>query len=386
MKNTIIYLLLVVFAIACKVDNKSSASLFEDQINDYLKKFPYQDTYNYLKLYTGGDPSKINTWIIGEEPVLIKAGEDRIVRMNNDTYYKVAFLDMSLGPVILASNNPGDSRFYSFQLMDDHNTNFENIYSPGGIYTLYFEQKPAGADGTVIESPSQIAVVIVRVEVKDKNNEADIAEAKKIFNGITLNGPQISGFPQLDLLSEFSDTVITEANRRIDSVAQNTLVSKLMAGKNMVPHQVSYLNLAAGTKFAWGGPVPTHSSYQGIFNDANGATLIGSKGTYTLTTEEPPVAAFWSMTIYDTERGGFLHPNEGDNYHINNTTAVKNQNGTITFTFKQSCEGNIKNCLEVPAGQFDLSIRYYLPDDKIINGEWQFPRPELIKREDINDQ
>lgn len=366
-------------ATACAIKEKNSTAEFEDQVNDYLKKFPHQDTYNYMKLYTAGDPSKLNTWVIGEEPVLIKAGEDRIVRMNNDTFYKVAFFDMSNGPVILGSANPSNARFNSFQFMDDRNTNFSNIYNPGGTYTLFYKQKPDRLKGEAIESPSSIGVVIVRVEVKDKRDRQDIAAAKKVFNGITIYGPTITKFPQLDLLSTFSEKVVAEANRRIDVVAQNTHVSKLVAGKNQVPHEVSYLYLAAGTKYAWGGPVPSHSTYEGIFIDAGGATLMGRNGIYSVTTEEPPVAAFWSVTVYDTERGGFFHPNDVDNYHINNTTAVKNGDGTVTFTFKQSCDAGDINCLEVPAGQFDLSLRYYLPEDVIISGEWKFPRPELIR-------
>ena len=106
----------------------------------------------------------------------------------------------------------------------------------------------------------------------------------------------------------------------------------------------------------------------------NGVELRGSNGTYTVTTEEPPVDAFWSITVYDTDRGGFLHPNDDDRYHINNTAAIRNDDGTVTFTFKQNCEASDRNCLEVPAGRFDLVPRYYLPHEEIITGEWTFPK------------
>ncbi len=35
------------------------------------------------------------------------------------------------------------------------------------------------------------------------------------------------------------------------------------------------------------------------------------------------------------------------------------------------------NCLEVPAGEFDLVTRYYLSEEEIIRGEWKFPLPIL---------
>ncbi len=31
------------------------------------------------------------------------------------------------------------------------------------------------------------------------------------------------------------------------------------------------------------------------------------------------------------------------------------------------------NCLEVPAGRFDVTARYYLPEEPIISGEWKMP-------------
>ena len=126
-----------------------------------------------------------------------------------------------------------------------------------------------------------------------------------------------------------------------------------------------------------GGPDTSHSSYETIFFDINGNEMIGSKGTYTVTTEEPPVDAFWSLTVYDTDRGGFLHPNKHDQYHINNTNAVMNEDGTVTFIFKQSCLESDKNCLEVPAGRFDIAARYYLPHEEIRSGEWTLPKIEL---------
>lgn len=140
---------------------------------------------------------------------------------------------------------------------------------------------------------------------------------------------------------------------------------------------VRYVDLAAGTKGGWGGPHPSHSAYSGSYTDVDGNTLDGSKGTYLLTTDEPDVDAFWSVTIYDTKRGGYFHPNKHNLYHINGTTAVKNADGTVTFTFKQQCTDQDINCLEVPDNEFDIACRYYLPSDEIIAGKWEIPKPEL---------
>ena len=352
---------------------------FENSVTDFIKKFPYQDTYNYVMTYTGGDAAKFNTWVLGVEPALVKAGEDKVVRMNNDTYYKMAFFLLGDGPVILESSNSSTKRFSSFQLMDDRNVNFKNVIHPDGKYTLYYGNKPDNIEGETIESPSSLALVIVRVEVKDKSDAEDVADAKNIFNGMIVKGPVIKVMPKIDLLSSFDKEVETEAYKRIDKVAENTDFSKLIAGPGDVPGKVSYIQLAAGTKGGWGGPVTSHSAYELIYFDTNDKEMHGSKGTYTITTEQPPVDAFWSVTAYDTGRGGYFHPNSDDRYHINNTSALKNDDGTFTFTFKQKCIKEDLNCLEVPAGRFDYTVRYYLPGAAIRDGSWRMPKAVLQK-------
>jgi hypothetical protein len=351
---------------------------FEEQIAEYIQRFPYQDTYKYMMAYTGGDASKLNTWVIGSEPALIKAGEDLVVRTNNDTFYKSAIFDLSEGPAVLASSAPSEDRFSSFQLMDDRNANYRNVIHPSGTYTLYYGEQPAELEGEGIEVPSRISLVIVRVEVKDMNDTDDVAAAERVFNGITVDGPTVDRLPEVDLLSEFDESVSTEALRRLDEAFANMPFTQTIVGPGQEPgRDVPYLNHSAGTKGGWGGPHPSHSAYDVVFVDVAGETLVGANGTYTITTEAPPVRAFWSITVYDTGRGGFLHPNKDDRYHINNTTAVENTDGTFTFTFKQTCEEGDLNCLAVPAGPFDLAMRYYLPSDDIIRGSWTMPRPQL---------
>jgi hypothetical protein len=97
-----------------------------------------------------------------------------------------------------------------------------------------------------------------------------------------------------------------------------------------------------------------------------------------LVTEAPKVNSFWSITTYDSTTGRF-HPNDDDRYHINDTTAVRNEDGTFTFRFKVECEDGDQNCLEVPAGPFDVTARYYLPEPEIRNGEWTMPKPVLME-------
>jgi hypothetical protein len=161
----------------------------------------------------------------------------------------------------------------------------------------------------------------------------------------------------------------------MDETARSVPFSKMIVGPGQEPgRDVPHLYHSAGTKVGWGGPATSHSAYDSMFTDASGETLEGSKGEYVLVTEAPPVNAFWSVTVYDSTTGR-LHPNDDDRYHINNTTAVKNEDGTYTFRFRVTCEEGDVNCLEVPAGPFDVAARYYLPEPEIMSGEWTMPKP-----------
>lgn len=351
----------------------------DDAVAEYLKRVPYQESFDYMMQQTGGDPAKLNTWAAGIEPVIPKAGEDVVVRMNNDTFYKQAYANLSEGPVVLTSENSDPDRFSSFQLMDDRNVNFRNIIRPVGSYVLYFGQRPESAEGELIEAPSELVPVIVRVEVKNPHDQDDVAKAEAVHRGIGISGPDIASIEPLDLLSEFDEKAVKAAKAQMEGVIKTVPFREMVAGPGDVPDKVSHLLLAASAKHGWGGPVPSHSAYEAFFSDANGDTLVGAEGPYTLTTEEPPVGAFWSVTVYDTSTGRFFD-NPDDRYHINNTMAGKNDDGTVTFLFKTQCAETDVNCLFVPEGAFDIAARYYLPDETIQTGKWTMPKPEKVKK------
>jgi hypothetical protein len=146
--------------------NSASNDDFEKQVEDYIQKFPYQDTFDYAMRLSGGDSEKLNQWGQASRD-LLKAGEDKIVRVNNDTLYKTAFVYLGEGPVVLRSDSPSKERFSSFQLQDDRNANYRNIIGPAGSYTLYHGEKPETITGEAVEVPSLLSAVVTRIEVKD---------------------------------------------------------------------------------------------------------------------------------------------------------------------------------------------------------------------------
>jgi len=356
---------------------QSVGAAFESRVEEYLRLFPYQETYKYLLLQTGGDPGRLNNWI-NPSRNLLKAGEDVVVRSNNDTLYKAAWIYLGDGPVVIRSVSPSRDRFNAIQLQDERNANYRNVIFPDGSYTLYHGEPPAAIEGETIEVPSALSLVLARIEVKDKTDAQDLDAARAVFDGLTIEGPTVRELPEVDLLSGFEDGVVQEAERRMRDTIRNVPYRQMIVGPGQEPgRDVSLLYHATGTKEGWGGPAPSHSSYETTFVDADGEALDGSKGVYVLVTQPPPVNGFWSITVYDATTSRF-HPNKYDRYHFNNTTALQDDDGRYTFRFKTSCEDVDENCLEVPNGPFDVAARYYLPAPAIVSGDWTMPRPTKV--------
>jgi hypothetical protein len=88
-----------------------------------------------------------------------------------------------------------------------------------------------------------------------------------------------------------------------------------------------------------------------------------------------PVKGFWSISIYNSE--GFYEPNELNAYTVNNLTADKGADGSVTVQFG-GCDGKIANCLPTPEG-WNYMVRLYRPEAQILDGSWEFPDAEEVK-------
>jgi hypothetical protein len=90
---------------------------------------------------------------------------------------------------------------------------------------------------------------------------------------------------------------------------------------------------------------------------------------------EPPVDAFWSMTIYGTDYN-FI-PNHINRYSIGDRTrgVKKNADGGTTFYFQNESPGPEKESNWLPTGSeaWFTILRMYIPHPAVINAEWKCP-------------
>ena len=267
---------------------------------------------------TGGDPARVNGWCC-ESDHLTRAGEDVVVRMANDVLYVGGYADSRVAPTVLRIANPKKDRFVSIMVQDQRDFNVASIVDADGVYALVKEGQPAPAGAEPISVTDDFHLVVVRVEVR---NEADLPAALAVYRTAAIEGAPGGPLPRSGLLARYRPEVQARALEMMQYWSK-TAIGWLFGRPDERGLRVSDLDRATGIHYFEGGPLPEHSTYATFFTDASGETLRGGNGTYVLTTAPPPVDAFWSVTAYDTDRGGYFHPNPLNRYHVNTAPPLR---------------------------------------------------------------
>jgi hypothetical protein len=124
---------------------------------------------------------------------------------------------------------------------------------------------------------------------------------------------------------------------------------------------IQHLVSAAAT---WGGNPRRDAVYLTVTPARN-----DGKTVYRLDVPNVPVDAFWSISVYNAE--GYFQKNDLDAYSLNNLTARRGRDGSVTVQFG-GCDGKIPNCLPIMDG-WNYTVRLYRPRSRILDGTWKFP-------------
>jgi hypothetical protein len=128
------------------------------------------------------------------------------------------------------------------------------------------------------------------------------------------------------------------------------------------------------------GGIVAHDPAEGVylvnFTDHNGEKLSG-ESRYTMRVapgQEPPVDAFWSLTMYADYN---LVPNPLNRYAIGDRTKglQRDADGGLTLYIQHTSPGKGKesNWLPAPEGSFFLILRMYQPHREVIEAQWAAP-------------
>jgi len=137
-----------------------------------------------------------------------------------------------------------------------------------------------------------------------------------------------------------------------------------------------YLKRAIVAQQGLGANVPEDAIYPLNLGDEAGRPLDGAN-KYTLhfnKGDTPPVYAFWSVTLYDSE--GFQVPNALNRFAISSWMPFHyNADGSLDLYFQNESPGPDKevNWLPGPKGPFNLCLRLYAPKSDALTGKWNPP-------------
>jgi hypothetical protein len=138
-----------------------------------------------------------------------------------------------------------------------------------------------------------------------------------------------------------------------------------------------YLKRAIIAQLGLGANLPEDAIYPLNLGDEAGKPLNGAESQYTIHFGKenlPPVDAFWSITLYDSE--GFQVANVLNRFAVSSWMPFKfNADGSLDLYFQNENPGQDKgaNWLPAPKAPFNLTMRLYAPKSAALTGKWSPP-------------
>jgi hypothetical protein len=282
------------------------------------------------------DAGGVNRFFHNREPAAID--RQTVIRMNRDTLYSFAVVDMSAGATLTVPD-AGD-RYLSVMIVNEHHY-INRVFHATGTYDL-----------TVEEFSSPYAVVAARTLV-DPRDPADLAAVAAVQDQLGISAASDRAF---ELPSYETGSLDRTRSALLALAAEQTSFERSFGRKE----EVDPVHHLIGTAAGWGGLPDAEATYVGVSPNL-------PIGEYELTvTDDVPVDGFWSISVYNAE--GFFEPNEQGAYSVNNITAARNDDGNVTIRFG----GSGDNSIPVTEG-WNYLVRLYRPRPEILSGAWSFP-------------
>jgi hypothetical protein len=142
----------------------------------------------------------------------------------------------------------------------------------------------------------------------------------------------------------------------------------------MPDRHASYLARALAARGGLWGNHGYEAAYPMTYTDADGDQLDG-RNHYTLTfAEDPPVDAFWSITMYDLP-DFYLVANPIGRYSIGDRTPGLRRapDGSLTIVIQHEQPADTSNWLPAPAAPFRPVMRLYQPQAAVLDGSYKIP-------------
>jgi hypothetical protein len=279
---------------------------------------------------------------------LASVDKQTVIRSNRDTLYSCAVFDLDAGPATVTVPDAGE-RYMSMMVIDrDQYT--PAVFRRPGEYTLARKQF-----GT------RYVMGVVRILV-DPADQEDVRAGHALQDAFRIGQKGSGRFEAPDW----------------DPASLKTVRNALLVLGNTVPDtrrmfgargDVDPVRHVIGTAMGWGGNPEREALYLTVTPRANDGTTV-----HRLTVTEVPVAAFWSISVYNAQ--GYFEPNRYGVYTVNDLTAERESDGSVSVQFG-GYDGKVANCIPVVPG-WSYVVRLYRPRPEVLSYAWTFPVAEPV--------
>lgn len=255
----------------------------------------------------------------------------------------------------------------------------------GGSSPIIKEHRDTILSTTPVEELSAIEFIeLINSEMRKNPPPLEEQILFQTFKYIGINPSEATTFQNLNL------DILKGVNRAIkDAVTIIKSSNQFVKARNgwlysdiIGIYDADFLVRAAIAYSGLGANVKEEAMYQRSFIDDMGEELTG-KQKYILHFEKdhlPKVEAFWSVTVYNADFN--LVENILHRYAIGDQTKglIYNENGSLDIYMQHEMpKGKGSNWLPVPKGNFNLVMRFYQPDFRILNGSYQTPPVKKVR-------
>ena len=273
-----------------------------------------------------------------------------VIRMNRDTLYSAAVFDLDAGPVTITLPDAG-KRFMSMQVID------EDHYTPRSST----ERDATPSRGRRSARATSLAAVRTLVDPADPK---DLEAGPRLQDAIKVEQP---GGPA------------SSRCRTGTRASQKKVRDALLALGSTLPD--SSAAFGARGRGRSGATPDRHRDRPGAAIPRRTPSISTSPRPRTTarrstgsTVKDVPVDGFWSISVYNAE--GYFEKNPYNAYTLNNITAKKSADGSVTVQFG-GCDGKTPNCLPIMPG-WNYMVRLYRPRKEILDGTWKFPEAQPV--------
>lgn len=311
---------------------------------------------NYPTLETARQMLK-NQTLVGvnnllHKRVLTPTDNQPVVRMNRDTYYSMAVVDVSKGAFITMPKLP-KGKYMSVQgVTEDHR--IQAMQYGSGTFNL-------------TTHTGKHLYLVIRLD-----STFTEAEAKKYQDQMSITANSAIEFKSVQVDKESFHSVEKSLKAKAPALLASSPTDATFgmftdptdSSKELFTKE----KYAVGAALGWGGAQLKDNIYEISRN-------FPTQQCHQMTFEDPKNKAFWSVTVYDKK--GFMF---NDLANLSSNTAKQNKDGTYTVSF--GCGDDAINNIPTKnaTGVFNLAMRHYIPSDRVrVEGYRLVPLIKAVK-------